>query len=469
MPSSYKTPNVYVEEKSIFPPSVAEVATAIPAFIGRTENDKDAGGESLINQSIRITSLVEYEQWFGGPYKEKFELESIKDGDTVIDVKFKENTLSKMPDFILYQSVAHYFANGGGACYIVTIGIPDEYSDANAEKELIEKAIDVVSKVDEVTLMVLADVAPRLRNDLPVYYDLCKTGLMKCTELKDRFMLIDTIDSLDLENDSTSRASDIEALRNGVSGDVDTLKYGATYYPYLVTTMARAYSESGESGVTLDDVLMRELAGTPEYALLKQKLAKNYVILPPSPAMAGIYSRVDGARGVWKAPANVSVSGVIGPARIIDNAIQENLNVDTSAGKSINAIRAFTGKGTLVWGARTLAGNDNEWRYISVRRLFNMVEESIQKATSFAVFEPNTPFTWLKLKTMVESYLTNLWRQGAFFGETPEQAFFVNVGLGQTMTEGDINNGYMRIEIGLAAVRPAEFIILTFSHKSLEG
>ncbi|MDE1462134.1 phage tail sheath family protein [Spartinivicinus poritis] len=467
MASSYKTPNVYVEERSIFPPSVAEVATAIPAFIGRTEIDEDAGGESLVNQSVRITSLVEYESWFGGPFDESFDLESIKDSEgNVIDVKFKKDTLSKMPDFILYQSVAHYFANGGGACYVISIGTPAKYTDVSTEKALFEEAIDVVSQVDEVTLMVLADAAPRFKDSLPEFYGLCNKGLAKCTELKDRFMLIDCVDSLG--NDSTSRDNDVKALRDTINNEVDFAKYGAAYYPYLMTTMARAYDESK---VTLDDVAMNDpsLQGTEAYSILKNKLAKNYLILPPSSAMAGIYARVDGARGVWKAPANVSVSGIVGPTRIIDNVIQENLNVDTTAGKSINAIRAFTGKGTLVWGARTLAGNDNEWRYVSVRRLFNMVEESIQKSTGFAVFEPNTPFTWLKLKTMIESYLTNLWRQGALFGETPEQAFFVNVGLGQTMTEDDINNGYMRIEIGIAAVRPAEFIVLTFSHKSLEG
>ena len=180
-------------------------------------------------------------------------------------------------------------------------------------------------------------------------------------------------------------------------------------------------------------------------------------------------AKVDASRGVWKAPANVAMTSVQMPMKNIKNSDQESLNVDTNGGKSVNAIRYFTGKGNLVWGARTLAGNDNEWRYVSVRRFFNMVEESIQKSTQFAVFEPNTPFTWLKIRTMIESYLEGLWRQGALFGESASQAFFVNVGLGQTMTEDDINNGYLKIEVGLAAVRPAEFIILTFSHKSIEG
>jgi len=198
-------------------------------------------------------------------------------------------------------------------------------------------------------------------------------------------------------------------------------------------------------------------------------LNRNYLILPPCTAVAGVIAKVDAKRGVWQAPANVAVVMTVGPNIIIDHAEQEDLNVDVTAGKSINAIRSFVGKGTLIWGARTLAGNDNEWRYVPVRRLFNMVEESIQKGTGFAVFEPNTPFTWLKIKTMIESCLENLWKQGALFGAAPEEAFFVNVGLGQTMTEDDINNGFMRIEIGIAAVRPAEFIILTFSHKSISA
>ena len=141
------------------------------------------------------------------------------------------------------------------------------------------------------------------------------------------------------------------------------------------------------------------------------------------------------------------------------------MNVDTTGGKSINAIRAFTGKGTLVWGARTLAGNDNEWRYVPVRRLFIMIEESCRKSTAFAVFEPNTLTTWLKVKGMIESFLYGLWQQGALAGAKPEDAYFVNVGLGKTMTPQDVLEGRMIVEIGVAAVRPAEFIILRFSHK----
>jgi phage tail sheath protein FI len=187
------------------------------------------------------------------------------------------------------------------------------------------------------------------------------------------------------------------------------------------------------------------------------------IVVPPSGAIAGIYAAVDGTRGVWKAPANVSVNGIIEPLVNIDDNVQQDLNIDTDAGKSINAIRAFTGKGILVWGARTLDGNSNDWRYISVRRFYIMVEESVKKAAMQFVFEPNDGNTWVRIRAMIENYLTNLWRLGALAGPKPEQAFYVKVGLGQTMTFDDILNGKMIIEIGMAPVRPAEFIILRFS------
>ena len=205
------------------------------------------------------------------------------------------------------------------------------------------------------------------------------------------------------------------------------------------------------------------------YNDIKKALADQRVELPPSAAMAGIYARIDRDRGVWKAPANVSLSSVIGPTVQITSDQQELLNIDATSGKSINAIRAFTGRGTMVWGARTLLGNDNEWRYINVRRLFIMIEESAKKSTAFAVFEANDASTWLKVKGMLESYLYGLWEQGALQGSKPEAAYYVNVGLGKTMTAQDVLEGRLIVEIGIAAVRPAEFIVMRFSHKLPEA
>jgi hypothetical protein len=154
---------------------------------------------------------------------------------------------------------------------------------------------------------------------------------------------------------------------------------------------------------------------------------------------------------------------------ILTEEDQAYLNVDAGSGKSIDAIRNFTGRGILVWGARTLDGNSNEWRYINVRRLFIMAEESCKKATEFVVFEPNDKNTWIRVKGMISNFLTGLWRDGALAGDKPDQAFFVRVGIGETMTAQDILEGKMIVVIGMAAVRPAEFIILQFEHKLQEA
>ena len=199
------------------------------------------------------------------------------------------------------------------------------------------------------------------------------------------------------------------------------------------------------------------------YNAIIKEANKTKAVIPSSGAIAGVYFQVDTNRGVWKAPANIGLTSVSGPALKITTDDQKALNVH-STGKSINAIRSFTGKGTLVWGARTMDGNDNEWRYIQVRRFFNYVEESIQKSVSWAVFEGNTTATWTRVKVQIETFLTGIWKQGGLTGASTSEAFFVNVGLGSTMTTQDILEGRMNVEIGLAAVRPAEFIILKFSH-----
>ena len=241
------------------------------------------------------------------------------------------------------------------------------------------------------------------------------------------------------------------------------LKYGAAYHPTLLTTLnyeidksvtithnitvngtapgspldltgiALAIIENGDPSDPLD-------SGYPDiYRSFEAEIKKKFMTLPASGAVAGIYARVDRDRGVWKAPANVSVNSVSAPSVKITHEQQAGLNVDASTGKSINVIRSFAGKGILVWGARTLAGNDNEWRYVPVRRLYIFIEESVKKATEFVVFEPNTATTWVRVKAMIENFLTSLWREGALAGAKPEQAFFVKVGLGKRMH----NQAYM--------------------------
>lgn len=242
--------------------------------------------------------------------------------------------------------------------------------------------------------------------------------------------------------------------------DLDEIFTGIIEFVEKIQSAASTYYTVNETLLFQRHTLLNNISNSIKLEFSKQ---------PPSAAMAGIYAAVDNSRGVWKAPANVSLSSVLGPVKIINDDLQKDLNVDTVAGKSINAIRKFTGKGTLVWGARTLDGNSNEWRYISVRRFYNMVEESVKKAAGSFVFEPNDANTWVKVKSMIENYLTLLWREGALAGAKAEHAFFVKIGLGVTMTADDILNGRMNVEIGMAVVRPAEFIILKFSHKMQES
>jgi hypothetical protein len=293
--------------------------------------------------------------------------------------------------------------------------------------------------------------------------------LAQCGRLQDRFAVID-VRLGGAPTGTETVAANLNASREAAG--TNHLKYGAMYYPFLRSAITHPLSVNAD-GVSGGNVAVTgtvagnldALTDTGIANAVRAELAKHRITLPPSSAVVGVYAMVDTTRGVWKAPANVSLAHVIEPAVRIDDRAQEGMNVDATTGKSVNALRAFAGKGTLVWGARTLAGNDNEWRYVPVRRFFNLVEESVKKSTHWAVFEPNDANTWVKVRGMIESYLTQKWREGALAGATPKDAFFVRCGLGQTMDAQDILEGRLNVEIGMAAVRPAEFIILKFSHK----
>jgi len=546
----YKTPGVYVEEIATLPPSVAEVATAVPAFVGYTELGPADSAEPMV---ARVATLLEYKTLFGGAQALKFSA-SAPAGGAAPTVQAVAPTSA----FSLYHAVSHYFKNGGGPCYIVSVG---NYR-SGPSKARFSAGLAALEKEDEPTLLVLTDAASLLAAG--AYYELCGEALAQCRKLGDRFTVIDVHggDPVALRNNSNLSAnlsygaayhpylqtslpvpyndSDVDIVRAGGSSNVNVtgsvsfgapngivvsytgasgsnpgvvITFGAKTRPATFTvvagllTIVDANSKTGNdlltawtsfkaanptlgfdltrggdgTGVAAAADVARTAIPLPQppgdtlatirnsetalYNAVRAALENQRVTLPPSAAVAGIYARVDREQGVWKAPGNVGVMAVLGPVAKITDDEQDNLNVDPTAGKSINAIRAFTGKGTLVWGARTLAGNDNEWRYVSVRRLFITIEESTRKATAFAVFEPNDATTWLKVKAMIESYLYGLWERGALAGAKPEAAYFVRVGLGQTMTPQDVLEGRMIVEIGVAAVRPAEFIILRFSHK----
>ena len=221
-----------------------------------------------------------------------------------------------------------------------------------------------------------------------------------------------------------------------------------------------------EAGVKARRALLHKTLANASgiYKTVMTEMRRQLNVLPPSSAMAGIYTMVDNTRGVWKAPANVSLNGVISPTVSISHEQQEDLNV-CAQGKSINAIRSFQGEGVLVWGARTLDGNSLDWRYINVRRTMIMLEESCRLAAKAMVFEPNTANTWVAIKSMVSNFLTGIWKRGGLMGAVPEDAFSVHVGLGETMTPNDVLEGILRVTVLVAMVRPAEFIEITFQQQ----
>jgi phage tail sheath protein FI len=472
MSKLYKPPREYIEEITKPSPSIAAVETAIPAFIGYTQKAQKLQVGDLLNTPTRITSLAEYEHYFGAKIHETITVsiddELTKTGNTISLDTRKISTKTAFLKNNMHYHLQLFFANGGGPCYIVSVGKPK----ATLNKRELKNGLDEVYQYAEPTLLLFPDgVNLSKATDL---YQLYNDALMQAHELGDRFVIMD-ISHNDLQGKTA-----IELFRDSITGGDNSasLKYGAAYYPFLQTTIPYYYADS--SVKIIHHTITREvgkedlkakgefdgfflhnpkLNGTDIYSTIQTELSNDTLTLSPSSAVAGIYASVDSSKGVWKAPANLSLSNIKAPHIALSDTDQEALKTD-GTGKSINAIRSFTGKGTLLWGARTLAGNDNEWRYISVRRFYNMVEESVKKTTHPFVFEHNDSNTWVKVRAVIENFLTLQWQAGALAGAKQEHAFFVRVGLGQTMTPQDILDGRMIIEIGMAPVRPAEFIII---------
>lgn len=478
MATLYKTPGVYVEEIPKFPPSIAPVETAIPAFIGYTSIAQETIAADLVLKPTRIASLVEYERFFGGPQPEQdidVAVDETQDADgNTLEIKAVATVAeADRSKHLMYYALQLFFANGGGPCYIVSAGAYKAFGDPLVLTEL-QAALDALVKVDEPTLLVFPEAQQLSIADFKGLHD---AALLQCETLKDRFVIMDVHGgAVSLSDPAANLLTAVANFRNNGIG-TNNLKYGAAYAPNIETILDLAIDEAQidvvhtTNGTPAAAVKLNTLQAAENriYELAKAAIRDMPAKMPPSSAVAGIYAAVDNSRGVWKAPANVSVNAVIQPTIQFSNVEHDQMNVDVVAGKSVNAIRFFTGKGPLVFGARTLAGNDNEWRYVNVRRFFNFVEESVKKATEQFVFEPNDANTWVKVQAMIENFLTTLWRQGALQGIKPEHAFYVAVGLGKTMTPLDILEGRMIVEIGMAAVRPAEFIILRFSHKMAES
>ncbi len=307
----------------------------------------------------------------------------------------------------LAHAVYGFFNNGGGICFVLNVGS----GEGEGDKKPASKA----------ALYIGSDNGPGTRTGLKAFEDVdeiaivCAPGqtdpviqdavLSHCENMRYRFAILDSPEVIE-------------------KGGVDKLpkprdsKYGAYYFPWI-----EVYDPN-----------------------------KGNIFQPPSGYMAGIYARSDGERGVHKAPANEIVRGALGLRYNITKGEQDILNP-----KGINCIRSFTNRGIRVWGARTIS-SDASWRYVNVRRLFNMVEHSIELGTQWAVFEPNDQKLWKRITRDISAFLMRLWRQGALFGKTPEEAFYVKCDE-ETNPPEVIDAGQLICEIGMCPVKPAEFVI----------
>ncbi|MGQ0778514.1 MAG: phage tail sheath family protein [Pseudonocardiales bacterium] len=276
----------------------------------------------------------------------------------------------------------------------------------DADDDQFKAALETFTTIDEIALVAIPGV---------VSIEVQEAVLSHCENTQDRFAILDGQQTTTLDKDS---------IQGGLRGSPDG--YGALYYPWI-------------------DVGEKDTAGDPVY-------------LPPSGHIAGVFARVDTERGVHKAPANEVIRGALGVQTLVSRQSQGPLNQD-----GINVIRRFDGNITI-WGARTLA-TDPEWRYINIRRLFNFLRESIDEGTQWVVFEPNAPELWSKIRRNITAFLTTVWASGALLGATPEQAFYVRCD--ETTNPEEVRDlGQVVTEIGVAVVKPAEFVIFRISQWS---
>ncbi|MEQ9229891.1 MAG: phage tail sheath subtilisin-like domain-containing protein, partial [Cyclobacteriaceae bacterium] len=466
--ASYKTPGVYIEEKNAFPNSVVAVETAVPAFIGYTEKAVKLG-KTVFNKPIRVTSMVEFEQFFGGPPTYQFEVVPSTDTDNTANppvlgdkeffsltvggksvnhkVVWKTDSLYR-----LHNCVKHFYQNGGGNCWIVAVGkyLKDDGSPNPLDKDAMIKAVAALADEPEPTMVLAPDAL-----GLPPAgcYSVYQTILKHCKDMMSRIGVLD-VPGGDSEVAYDAREQ-IEAFRTGVG--TNNLDYGAAYFPWMETNVVSdreitffnfdlaglepllltgnenidaaikramltvkmpdddtasppewkkgdykiTVSENGadvekyvkEAGLSTVDAGLRAMLPIYKDVIVKEAV-KKVNLLPPASAMAGIYTAVDNTRGVWKAPANVSMNSVIAPSYNVNNDLNDELNMPLN-GKAVNPIRAFPGQGSIVWGARTLDGNSQDWRYINVRRTMIFLEMSVKAAARAYVFEPNDANTWV--------------------------------------------------------------------------
>lgn len=527
MSSSYTTPGVYINEVNGFASSVVPVATAVPAFIGYTPK-AEYQGKSYYNKPQKITSFLEFQAIFmldnpappadpARQYNPEYYLVAQKEMPTSGDyLIINGQYYSILPDpntlYYLYNSVRLFYQNGGGDAYIVAVGgygpsskkpMADPAAapvNPNVQLADLQRGLALLKSEEEPTLYICPEATLLSVADNGT---LMQSMLLQAGEMGTALCLFDIIGGAN--PDPILYTQDIQTFRNNTGNNC--LNYGASYYPFIGTTIMQSGDidftnlfggdikqlaallnppsapnpavagilnmiqnpPADGSGMSNSHLQAALLIASPVYSQIVQHVLADANVLPPSGAIAGVYTVNDNANGVCSAPANMGIVGAASlPIRLSDSQ-QENLNIDAVSGKSINAIRFFNGQGILIWGARTLDGNSQDWRYVPVRRTMTFIEQSVKLAAREYVFEPNTANTWSAVKSMITSFLTSIWKEGGLQGATPTDAFQVNVGLGSTMTADDLLNGYMRVTVLVATVKPAEFLVITFQQEQAKS
>ncbi len=484
MDANRKTPGVYIQEVQGFPNAVTAVETAVPAFIAYTPQVNQKAGAALF-EPVLIESMVEFMRLFAFPadsktgvpppqYAPVYYITKVnKAPDKGTAYPFNGELYAIEPDpgtiWYFYNSLQLFFQNGGKKAYIVPVGTYGSASGApiqpggsivnpNVKLADLQKGLAALKKIPEVTMYVFPEATLL---SVAENGTLMESALLQCEEMQTAVAIFDVIGGR--EPDPVMWGNDIQTFRANTGSN--GLKYGVAYYPFLKTT-AVPIDKVTRANIGGDKTVLDPLLNDPQsYKQILAIIQEKINVLPPSSIMAGIYTLVDETKGVWTAPANISPIGVHDVTIRINSNQQGNLNVDAVSGKSINAIRYFPGQGILVWGARTLDGNSQDWRYINVRRTVTMIEQSAKLTLRYFVFEPNDANTWTTVRATLENFLTILWQQGALIGYKPQDAFGVQVGLGSTMTQQDILEGRLRVNIHLALVRPAEFIVISLEQQ----
>jgi len=442
-------PGVYVEEIPRMP-SITPAVTCRPLFIGYTAKATDSNGRGLSSgERILITSLAEFERSFGQGGRQILRV--------MLDVHGQIVTRESYSPFYLHACMQQYFANGGGLCEILSLGAfpdtPDEAAFSNAIGQLpASPSFTMVAMPDAVSLPAL----PQLQQQLLAY----------CQQQTNCLAILDIPYC-----NHTTLTTTVDDFRQQIGGRY--LRYGAAFLPWLEVIhpgmQSMAHLEIKYTPGVANAWSQYHKATKLQSSLLRKRLQESpgniHRMIPPSGTIMGLFQANARNRGIWNTPTSADIQGIRSLSASINDQQQETLNIDPNTGKSINTIRRFTGVGIRLWGGRTLAGNDSESRYISVTLTTGFIKASLEQYLSAQGFVSNDTNVWAAIRQSVESFLHTLWLNGALQGDKPEQAFFVRLGLDQTMTAADIAAGRIIIEVGVALVRPAEFTILKLQHQ----